>query len=424
MRRLSDTDQLAHRIDQSDVVSEAEIRELAKYVATFHAECAVDQRSDLERHWVAIRQGWLRECDELDALGDDVAPAADRSELRCLGLQYLAGRESLFERRLLGGHVREGYDDLRCDHVYLTPHGPPVVDCDRTLRAADVVSDVASLVMDLERRGVPELAGQFLAAYREFSAETYPDSLLDYYLSLAAMVRAKVDATRARQLRCESVQDQREAIRFATGHIRRAIPMVIVIGGLPGSGKTTISDEYAMTSSVVHISSDEIRRGRHDVDADDPKAPEWEGGAYTPAATAAVYGELISRAHAALANGCSVILDASWRSVVERERARQLSRKSWAIPLELHCVVDNHLAYPRLTGTREGYSPAGVAIRRRMVALYQPWPTAAIISTAGSTTESIEQIAGLVEAARGTVTSTRLVTSPELAAPPASALSA
>jgi aminoglycoside phosphotransferase family enzyme/predicted kinase len=403
MRRLSYNDQLGHRLEHGPVVSDGEVRALAKCIATFHSECAVERQTDSAGGWAAAHEAWLRECDELDTLGDDVAPAADRIELRLLGLRYLDGRKSLLEKRIVAGHVREGHGDLRCDHIYFTSDGPRVIDCvdfDRSFRVADVVSDVAFLAMDLERRGAPALARQFLAAYREFSAETYPESLLDFYIAFRAIVRAKVEALRARQLRSAPAPDHSKLIGLAITHLRQAIPLMIVIGGLPSSGKTTISDAYAAAAGAVHISSDEIRHGWQDVEATGEATDDWEAGAYAPAKTACVYDELIRRAHTALANGWSVILDASWRSAEERDRARRLGRDTWVTSLEVLCAVEDHIAYPRLTRTRKGYSQAGIAVRKRMIERYGPWPTATVIPTGGSVTEALDQLVALGAAAR------------------------
>ena len=68
-----------------------------------------------------------------------------------------------------------------------------------TMRWMDVMSDVAFLVMDLERRAGTEIAGQFLRWYEEFSNEHHPQSLADHYVAYRALVRAKVNCLRAEQ---------------------------------------------------------------------------------------------------------------------------------------------------------------------------------------------------------------------------------
>jgi uncharacterized protein len=93
---------------------------------------------------------------------------------------YLAGRGPLFEQRIAAGHVRDGHGDLLADDIFLLDDGPRILDCidfDPQLRYGDVLADAAFLAMDLEHLGRADLAGRFLAQYRELTADTWPASL-------------------------------------------------------------------------------------------------------------------------------------------------------------------------------------------------------------------------------------------------------
>jgi aminoglycoside phosphotransferase family enzyme len=188
MRRLQERDQLAQRMTSGapasgEAVSSEQIRALARCLTVFHSECAVHDGPHSPGSWESVRQAWLRELGELELLGDVVTGAVTGNRIRSLGLFYLDGRRPLFDDRRRTGQVREGHGDLRCEHVYLTDDGVRIIDCvpfDQTLRIADVVSDLAVLVTDLERLGSPDGAADLLATYRELSGCTYPSSLLDY----------------------------------------------------------------------------------------------------------------------------------------------------------------------------------------------------------------------------------------------------
>ena len=82
---------------------------------------------------------------------------------------------------------------------------------------------------------------------------------------------------------------------------------VYVMCGLPGSGKTTIARQIAADLDAVVISSDSIRE-------------ELYGDESVQGNPSVVFDTLYSRAHAAIDDNLSVILDAT--NVKKRDRAR------------------------------------------------------------------------------------------------------
>ena len=82
---------------------------------------------------------------------------------------------------------------------------------------------------------------------------------------------------------------------------------VYVMCGLPGSGKTTIARQIAADLNAVVISSDSIRE-------------ELYGDESVQGNPSVVFDTLYSRAHAAIVDNLSVILDAT--NVKKRDRAR------------------------------------------------------------------------------------------------------
>jgi MOSC domain-containing protein YiiM len=178
---------------------------------------------------------------------------------------YLHHRLAVGDPLDIEGRIRDGHGDLRCEHVYLTDDGPRIIDCvefDPLLRMGDVLSDIAFLAMDLERLGADELASSLLCDYRELGADAYPESLLDFYVAYRAIVRAKVRAMRSGQSGAVDHEVSR-LVEIAHAHLQRAVPVMVCVGGLPGTGKSTLSEAYATSSGAVHISTDEIRHGLH-----------------------------------------------------------------------------------------------------------------------------------------------------------------
>jgi aminoglycoside phosphotransferase family enzyme/predicted kinase len=325
------------------------IDRLAEKIATFHAGLAPhrdpgegDVRAPAEANLVA-----------LETAGNEIVAQHEVAELRARVETGLADRAADFERRRHAGRVIDGHGDLHLQHVWVpTPavdHGDlPIIDClefSQALRTIDVAAEVAFFAMDLAYRDAGELAERFLRQYALEGDDYDLYSVVDFYISHRAAVRAKVAALAAADL--EIAAAQREAARVsALRHVqlsRRVLDDrppgdLLLVGGTVGSGKSTVAFAVAETLSAVVISSDRVRKAALGLAPTDRLGAEVDAGAYSPAARARVYAGMLERANAVAASGRSVVLDATWSSRAERERARD-----WAKARGMRCAfIETH----------------------------------------------------------------------------------
>ena len=153
----------------------------------------------------------------------------------------------------------------------LHARGPLAIDCIEFLdrfRIADPALDVAFLAMDLARNGRREL-GEFLLgrfAYESDDYDFFP--LADGYMIYRACVRAKVACflaadestppeTGARARR-ESPGVLRAGARPRAGRSARQI--VFAVGGVIGSGKTTVAEQLSRSTGAPLVSADATRK--------------------------------------------------------------------------------------------------------------------------------------------------------------------
>lgn len=402
MRRLADQDNLAARVggDPARLMTAAET--VARQIAAFHERVPVATGEDSPGAWRRIIARWRREWDAVEHLDPGLDPSQRRGADRGLGLRYLAGRQALFEGRLRAGKIRDGHGDLRADHVYLTGDGVRIVDClefDADLRTCDVLADVAFLAMDLERLGEGAAADHFLAVHRELTDDVYPRSLLDFYIAQRALVRLKVAKLRPGARTRLAMSEEDLLLDLAEAHLVAAQPVLVCIGGLPGSGKSTVATALAAREDLVYLSSDAVRH-EASIGAARGEREGWGTGRYQESAVAAVYDDLLGRARTALGLGYSVILDASWRDPAQRARARAAAEHADATLVELRCVIDDHTAYQRLSASRPGFSEAGPAERQAMQREFASWPTARSVPTDGEIARSVALAEEVVGASR------------------------
>jgi predicted kinase len=240
--------------------------------------------------------------------------------------------------------------------------------------------------MDLERLGAPEQSRRFLALYRELSGETYPPSLVHHYIAYRAHVRAKVACLRHEQGDLESAAAAASLLDLTLDHLERGRVVLTLVGGLPGTGKSTLAAGIADAREWSVIRTDEVRRDLVAV-AQAARAPAaYREGIYRPEVTEATYNTMLERAHQALEFGESVVLDATWSDARWRTRAADVARETSSDLLEFQCAAPAEVAAGRSVRRVEaGVDPSDATpeVAARMAASFDPWPSATTIDTSG-----------------------------------------
>ncbi len=358
------------------------LRDVARHLAALHRDSPAP--AGLEEVGTADGQRGLWDVG-LDALRpfENLVPGDLRERTRALAHRWLEGRAGLLGRRVADGRVVEGHGDLQAADVFLLEDGPRLLDClefDVRLRVGDGLADAAFLAMDLEHLGRRDLATAFLDAYCDAAREDAPSSLASLYLAYRAHVRAKVACIRARQEpEGEAPAQARALAELALRHLERGEIRLVLVGGLPGSGKTTIASALADRAGWTRLSSDLVRKGRAGLAPDRPAPAEL----YTPGRTEDTYAALLEEAGRHLREGTSVVLDASFADARHREVARETAAAAVARCVELVCLLPDDVAEHRLVVRPAGPSDATPQVRRDMAARFAPWPEATVLDTAG-----------------------------------------
>jgi uncharacterized protein len=381
MRRMPPERRLSALVQAGEDVDD-HLWHVAHLLAAFHARAERSPAADEAASRDALARRWATNTTEMVGIAGRFLDIDEIEAVDCLAQRYLIGRGPLFERRIAEGRACDGHGDLLADDIFCLDDGPRVLDCiefDARLRLDDALADVAFLAMDLERLGRPDLAERFLAAYREHADDTWPASLAHHHIAYRAQVRAKVAAIRATQGDEASAAEAARLLDMAHRHLEVGAARLIVVGGLPGTGKSTLCSALGDALGATVLRSDEIRKEQAGLRPDQPAAALYGEGIYTPEATQATYREMLRRAQVALALGETVVLDASFTGDTWRTAAQTAGADTHADVIELRCTVPRDVAVQRIRQRLESggdASDATPAIAAAMAADEDPWPTA------------------------------------------------
>jgi hypothetical protein len=393
MRRMPPERRLAALVSGGGDL-DAELTRVARRVAAFHAAAPATPEIAEAGTAAAVRANWDASFAAMRPFVGPVLDASTSARVEELVHRYIDGRGDLFDHRIATGKIRDGHGDLQAEDIFCLDDGPRILDCiefDDRLRHGDVVADVTFLAMDLERLGAPAAGERFLALYREFAGETFPASLARHYIAYRAHVRCKVACLRHDQGDPEAAGVARDLLALARRHLEAVRVRLVLVGGLPGTGKSTLAAAIADQQGWMMLRSDEIRTellgARQDGGAD-----AFRQGRYRPEITDRVYGTMLEQAAAGLRLGEPVILDASWTDRRRREAAAEVARTTDSELIELCCEAPVALAAQRIERRREqGGDPseATPAVAEAMAATADHWPGAVAIDTSGTPEASV-----------------------------------
>lgn len=368
---------LSTLLDRGDL-RETHIDRLATNIASFHLQTKVAETDSTFGTLSAVVQPVQENYRQIRQQIKQVGLVTQLNEIEEWSAHALENLQTVLIDRKENGFIRECHGDLHLGNITLWNEEIIPFDCiefNENLRWIDVLSEIAFLVMDLDDHLRPDLARRLLNKYLELNGDYSSIGILQYYKVYRAMVRAKVYSLRLgqddmSQQEIESVHSEVENYTALASHyITDSQPLLIIMHGFSGSGKTTISQFILEALPAIRIRSDiERKRLFQDSTTDNTIAgdngetsSEINEGIYSGDSTMMTYDHLRCLSEDIILSGMSVIVDAAFLHADQRKRFSQLA-SLLNVPFRIiDCRAEHTILEQRITERRKYGSDASEA---------------------------------------------------------------
>jgi len=360
------------------------MRDVGERLAAFHASAERQEKFGGAAGIAAV----------VDENREMLGPPLDAEKIARLNASAAQTLEVLapfLDGRRDAGFVRRVHGDLHLNNICVF-EGKAVpfdaIEFQDDFASIDVLFDLALLLMDLDRHGLRREANIVLNRYLERTGDYDGLKALPLFLSCRAAMRAHVVLAMKQGDAADRTREAAHLLDRALFYLAPQPATLIAIGGVSGTGKTTLAAALApligQTPGAVVIRTDVVRKKLWGAEEQTRLPAE----AYEERFTERVYDAMMERAGAALAGGHSAIIDAVLGHAQQRASAERLARKHQAAFKGLWLDAPAAVLEKRVAARRNDASDATVDVLHSQLANVRPPDGWVVINAGGEPAET------------------------------------
>lgn len=328
MRKFAD-EYFLHHFIEDDTLTHQHLDRVADKLSKFYT---AQKEKDLSK-WGQIESIKVNTDENFDQTEKFIGNTIDQNAydaIKYFTNKYYQRHEDLFQRRIKEGRIVDGHGDLHLEHIHIMPEEVRIYDCiefNERFRYGDLAADLAYLAMDLDFNNYRQMERYFVNKMSEWLKDEDLLQIIDFYKCYRAYVKGKVKSLQSTEEEVPK-KERDEAAELASRYFGLSLqyallssePIVLVLMGRVGAGKSTFARHLEQKLYIEHFSTDRIRKNVAGLPLNARTPASKRGELYSAKMSDKTYQILLKKAMDCLKEGKSVILDATFKRASSRKR--------------------------------------------------------------------------------------------------------
>ncbi|MEO0072488.1 MAG: AAA family ATPase [candidate division WOR-3 bacterium] len=334
------------------------VDEIAKIIANFHKKSR--SREDYYQYGSTdmIKYNWDENFIQTEPFLGVTITQKTFDKIKNIVEEFIKNNKYLFIKRIYDQKIIKCHGDLHSENIFVADRVYifDSLEFNPRFSVCDTASEIAFFVMDLEFYNHKHLADFFLDRYLYYTNDWELLKVLEFYKCYRAYVRGKVTSfllndpklptTTKKRIKLKAQKYFCLADKYSDLFNRQ--PLLIMIMGLPGSGKTYIAQRLAKEIFAHYLSTDIIRKELTNTPIEEHRFEGYGKGIYRSEISQKTYAELYRRSYNYLSCGISCVVDGTFAWESSRIELQDIATKTGAQFFIVHCNCPEKIILARL----------------------------------------------------------------------------
>ncbi|MBC8382603.1 MAG: AAA family ATPase [Candidatus Cloacimonetes bacterium] len=352
-----DQERLMSNLLKNNFIRNQDITNIVKILTTFYGSLSSNSEIQKFGDISTITTNTEENFDQTENVIGKTISKETFDHIKEITRNFIKARGSLFLKRMKEGHIKDCHGDLHSGNIVIDKDGYiTIFDCiefNERFRYSDVAADIGFLAMDLDHQNFPSYSAYLIHEYMRRSNDLSLLEVLNFYKCYRAYVRGKVigfmlssdlDKKTENKIITKANKYFKLSSYYAdlfscTLDINRK-PILFLMHGLAGTGKSTIAHKISTDYNAIEIGTDVVRKKMAGINKYQHQYDEYGKGLYSSEKTDDTYREVMNEAETFLKEGKNCILNGTFLQKEHQDWARNLAQKYNAKMIIIHCVCD------------------------------------------------------------------------------------
>jgi len=344
-------------------ITEGIIDKICNILVDFYNAGKHSKEIDGYGDWASIKKNIDENFEQTQSVVDVTIPKGSYNFIKETTDNFFKKNKDLFNRRIVEGFIHDCHGDLHSGNIVITDN-IYIFDCiefNKRFRYCDVGSDIGFLAMDLDYQNYSHLSSYLIQKYIEKSGDVGILDVLNFYKSYRAYVRGKVIGFQLEDPNIEKTQ-QRHIIDIARKYydlsyyyaqlcllsFKKKRPLLLVVCGLTGTGKSTIALKLAIDYHATQINTDIVRKELAGINKYERHHDTINTGLYSPKKVDTTYTKVFEKVAELLKEGKNIVVDATFQKMKYRKNIVTLAKQYNAMLYLIECICPDDIVKQRL----------------------------------------------------------------------------